>query len=220
MRRIERNLELIDYLRIDHFRGLVAYWEVPAGEETALNGYWVEAPAMEFFGTLSRRLPCLPLIAEDLGVITPDVRETMRRFGLPGMKILLFAFDETMAENAYIPHNIERDSVVYTGTHDNNPVVGWFDEEANPDVRERLFKYLGREVSRKDLPWELIRQAFLTRADLAVVPVQDLLGLDASARMNRPGNLKGNWHWRMKPGALTTDIKLKLKELTEISGRA
>ena len=220
MRRIERNLELIDYLRIDHFRGLVAYWEVPAGEETALNGKWVEAPVMEFFGTLSRRMPCMPLIAEDLGVITPDVREAMQKFGFPGMKILLFAFDETMAKNAYIPHNIESHSVAYTGTHDNNPVKGWYDEEAGAEVRDRLKKYYGREIPREELPWEMIRTVFKTRSDLAVVPVQDLLGLDASARMNRPGNLKGNWHWRMKPGALTGDIAAALKELTEVSGRA
>jgi 4-alpha-glucanotransferase len=219
MRRIRRNLELVDYLRIDHFRGLVAYWEVPAGEETAINGKWVQAKVMEFFGTLARRMPCMPLIAEDLGVITPDVREAMAAFNFPGMKILLFAFDESMPHNAYIPHNIESHCVAYTGTHDNNPVKGWYDEEATPEVKARLKQYFGRDIARDDLPWEMIRAVFLTRAQLAVVPVQDLLGLDATARMNRPGNLEGNWHWRMRHGAITEQIKNDLKELTWISGR-
>lgn len=220
MRRIRRNLELIDYLRIDHFRGLVAYWEVPAGEKTAMNGKWVRAKAMELLGTLSRRMPCMPLIAEDLGVITPDVREAMAAFNLPGMKILLFAFDGNMPANGYIPHNIDSHCVAYTGTHDNNPVKGWYDEEVGPEVKKRLKQYFGRDIPRDELPWEMIRTVFLTRARLAVVPVQDLLGLDASARMNRPGNLVGNWRWRMKPGAITDVIKSNLKELTWISGRA
>jgi 4-alpha-glucanotransferase len=219
MRRIERNLGLVDFLRIDHFRGLVAYWEVPAGEETAMNGQWVEAPVKEFLDTLARRMPCMPIIAEDLGVITPDVREAMRAYDMPGMKILLFAFGGDMPANAYIPHNIEKHSVAYTGTHDNNPVKGWFDEEAGPEVKKQLGQYFGREVPRDELPWEMVRTVFLCRADLAIVPVQDLLGLDATARMNRPGNLRGNWHWRMLPGAITDQIKAKLKELTWISGR-
>lgn len=219
MRRIFRNLDLFDILRIDHFRGLVAYWEVRAGEKTAMDGKWVEAPVKAFLDALYARRPQLPLVAEDLGVITSDVRETMAQYGMPGMKILLFAFGDDMPTNPYIPHNIGRHSVVYTGTHDNNPARGWFEEEADEETRERLFAYLGRRITAEDVSWELVRQAYLSHANLAVVPVQDILGLGVSARMNRPGNLKGNWHWRMKPQSLDSHIERNLKALTAISGR-
>lgn len=219
IRRIERNLALCDILRIDHFRGLIAYWEVPAGEKTAMNGQWTKAPVMEFLTALTRRLPHLPVIAEDLGVITPDVREVMREFGFPGMKILQFAFGPGMSENPYIPHNIERNSVAYTGTHDNSPVRGWFDNEATDEEKAGLFSYLGREVAADEIAWEMIRLVMMSPADLAVIPVQDLLGLGSQARMNRPGNLKGNWHWRMEPGWLTGPVLDRLARMTRIYGR-
>lgn len=220
MRRIERNLELFDLLRIDHFRGLIAYWEVPAGEKTALNGEWVDVPFDAFFDAMFRRMPNPALVAEDLGVITADVREVMAKFNFPGMKILLFAFGPGMEKNPYIPHNIEKNAFVYTGTHDNNPVLGWWDEEATADDKKRLFSYLGREISREEAPWAMIRLAMLSPADMAVTPVHDLLGQGKEGRMNRPGNLKGNWDRRMGQDALTREILQKLKELTEISGRA
>ncbi|MBU1002702.1 MAG: 4-alpha-glucanotransferase [Proteobacteria bacterium] len=219
LNRINRNLELFDFLRIDHFRGLVAYWEVPAGEETAVNGEWVDAPARKFLNALYASRPSLPLIAEDLGVITPDVRETMRAYNLPGMKILAFAFGEDLPSNPYAPHNIEPFSVVYTGTHDNNPIQAWYDEEADAETRDRLSRYLGRSLTSDDLHWDLIRLALASPARLAVIPVQDLLGLGASARMNRPGNLMGNWHWRMKEGSLTPEICERLLDLTKLYGR-
>lgn len=217
--RIHRNLALFDFLRIDHFRGLVAYWEVPAKAKTAINGKWIPAPVNEFLDTLHTSRPTLPLIAEDLGVITPDVREAMDRYDYPGMKILLFAFGEDLPTNPYAPHNIPKHSVVYTGTHDNNPTQAWYDEEADAHTRDRLASYLGRKPRRESLHWDMIRLASQTRADLAVYPVQDLLGLGAQARMNRPGNLKGNWDWRMRKGALKAGVKRKLKELTLLSGR-
>ncbi|BBD09514.1 4-alpha-glucanotransferase [Desulfovibrio ferrophilus] len=219
LRRIHRNLDLFDFLRIDHFRGLIAFWEVPAGESTAMNGEWVEAPVCKFLDTLYASRPSLPLIAEDLGVITPDVRETMRAYNLPGMKILLFAFGDDLPTNPYAPHNIEPFSLVYTGTHDNNPVQAWYDEEADAETRDRLVQYIGHSLNSEDLHWALIRMALGSPARLAVIPVQDLLGLGAEARMNRPGNLKGNWHWRMKDGSLTPEICERLRELTRLYGR-
>lgn len=218
--RVERNLALFDMLRIDHFRGLVAYWEVPAAEKTAMNGQWVEAPVERFMTALTRRFPCLPIVAEDLGVITPDVRETMARFQLPGMKILLFAFGQDLPANPYAPHNLERDCIVYTGTHDNNPVLGWWDQEADAETKARVFEYLGREVERNEVPWAMVRMAMLSTAVLAVVPVQDLLGLGAEARMNRPGNLSGNWTWRLEPGRLDDGLSRALLDLARLANRA
>lgn len=219
LNRIHRNLDLFDFLRIDHFRGLIAFWEVPAGEKTAMNGKWVDAPVGEFMKALYASRPSLPLIAEDLGVITPDVREVMRDYNLPGMKILCFAFGEDLPVGDYAPHNIEPFSVAYTGTHDNNPIRAWYDEEADADTRDRLSQYIGRRLTSDDVHWDMIRLNLSTSARLAVTPVQDLLGLGSEARMNRPGNLKGNWHWRMAPDALTPDIRERLTELTKLYGR-
>lgn len=217
--RMERNLALFDLLRIDHFRGLAAYWEVPAGEETAMNGEWVDAPGGELLAALTRRRACLPLVAEDLGVITPDVRELMARFGLPGMKILQFAFGGDLPHNPYAPHNMERHAVTYTGTHDNLPAAGWWREEATEEDRERLRAYLGRDVADHEAARELVRLAWASPADLAVAPVQDLLGLGAEARMNRPGNLRGNWGWRLTPAQLAALDWDGLKSMTRLYGR-
>ncbi len=220
IRRMKHNSRLFDILRIDHFRGLIAYWEVPAAERNAVHGHWVKAPAEDFFHELSRRLPSLLLVAEDLGLITPDVREIMRRFDFPGMKILLFAFDGNLAENPYIPYNLARNCIVYTGTHDNNTARGWFENEASQETKEKLRRYLGREVSPDDFSWELIRLALLSVADTAILPLQDILGLGAGGRMNRPSTTEGNWQWRLLPGQLTPAIAEELRDMTELSGRA
>ncbi len=220
VQRLEHNLKLFDYVRIDHFRGLVAYWEVPAGEETAIGGKWVEVPAMDFFDTLTRKFTSLSIIAEDLGLITADVREIMHVFDFPGMRVLLFAFGEGLPTNPYIPHNVVRNCVLYTGTHDLNTVRGWFEMEATPDDNGRLFQYLGREVPVEELHWELIRLAMMSVANLTVIPVQDILGLGGSARMNLPATSDGNWGWRLLPEQLTSPHARKLLEMTEIYGRA
>lgn len=217
--RMERNLSLFDLLRIDHFRGLAAYWEVPAGEETAMNGQWVEAPGGELLAALARRRACLPLVAEDLGVITPDVRELMARFGLPGMKILQFAFGEDLPRSPYAPHNMARHAVAYTGTHDNLPTAGWWREEAAAGDKARLQAYLGRKVTGEGVARELARLAWASPADLAVAPVQDLLGLGSEARMNRPGHLAGNWGWRATAEQLAALDWKRLAELTRLYGR-
>ncbi|MHC4943727.1 MAG: 4-alpha-glucanotransferase [Planctomycetota bacterium] len=219
VKRFQRNLGMFDWVRIDHFRGLVAYWEVPAHEETAMNGQWVEAPVNDLFRALSRRIPKLPLIAEDLGVITPDVREVMRRFRLPGMKVLLFAFGWDMPTNPYIPHEMERRSIAYTGTHDNNTALGWFEYEASADDRERLFKYLGHEIPGNEISWELVRLAMASPANTAIIPMQDLLGLGQEARMNKPTTEEGNWRWRMTDDQITPELERSFREMTEIYGR-
>ncbi len=217
--RIAHHLDLFDILRIDHFRGMVACWEVPAGEETAINGSWVEAPAYDFFGALAQRFPCLPIVAEDLGLITDDVREVMRSFGLPGMKILLFAFGEDDPDHPYLPHNFEKNFIVYTGTHDNNTVRGWFETEASPEEKKRFFRYCGREVPVDEIHWEFIRLAMMSVANQVIIPIQDILGLGGDNRMNRPSLGRGNWEWRLRPGQMTQPIAERLLEMTQVYGR-
>lgn len=217
--RIKHNLALYDLLRLDHFRGFVAYWEIPPGQKDARKGRWVEGPGEDLFLELQRRFASLPIIAEDLGLITPDVREVMGRFGFPGMRVLQFAFGEDFPNSPYLPHNYPRNCVAYTGTHDNNTLCGWFAEEATAAEKERLFRYLGRKVQQGELAWELVRLLMASVADGVVVPVQDLLGLGSEARMNRPASSRGNWRWRLKAGDLTQGLALRLRELTETYGR-
>jgi 4-alpha-glucanotransferase len=218
--RFEHCLKLLDLVRVDHFRGFVGYWEVPAAEPTAVNGRWVEAPAYDFFNRLTKRFPCLPIVAEDLGIITPEVREIMRHFGFPGMKVLLFAFGEDNPGHPYLPHNYEENCVVYTGTHDNNTARGWFDREARPEDKTRLFRYLGREVSSDEIHRELIRLGMRSVASTSVFPVQDVLGLGGGARMNLPATAHGNWEWRLLPDQLTANLAGEIGLLTEIYGRS
>ena len=220
IRRLQHNIKLFDLIRIDHFRGFVGYWQVPAGEANAINGRWVEAPAEDFLNALLRRFPQLPIIAEDLGVITPDVREIMHRFELPGMKVLLFAFGDDLPTNPYIPHNLPRNCVLYTGTHDNNTTRGWFEREAAPEIKERLFRYLGREVPAEYIHWELIRLAMMSVANMVIFPMQDILGLGEEARMNRPATSQGNWQWQLSPEQLTPSLAERLLGMTELYGRA
>jgi len=219
IRRFARNLALFDYVRIDHFRGLVAYWEVPADEPTAVNGRWLQAPAEDFFNELRHRFVCLPLIAEDLGVITADVRETMQRFGFPGMRVLMFGFSEDPATNANAIHNIPENCVVFTGTHDNNTVKGWLENEASALEKRRLGLTLGREPAVDELHWGMIRLAMMSPARMCITPVQDLLGLGPEARINTPGRWEGNWLWRMSPSQFAAMPQKQLLELTEAFGR-
>lgn len=219
VKRIEHNMQLFHMFRLDHFRGFVGYWEIPANEETAINGKWVEAPATDFFNTLLKHFNKLPIIAEDLGAITPDVREAMDRFGFPGMRVLIFAFGEDISTNPYAPHNYIKNCVVYTGTHDNNTLRGWFKNETNTEDKKRIFEYIGREVSAKDIHLELIRAAMGSVANMAIIPMQDILGLDEKARTNIPASSKGNWEWRLLPEQLTPILTKKISELTRIYGR-
>lgn len=219
IRRFKRMLELTDIIRIDHFRGLVAYWEVPYGEKTAMNGKWVDVPVYEFFDTLFHRFSKLAVIAEDLGVITPDVREVIRHYGFPGMKVLLFAFGDEDPHNLYLPHMYEKNSVVYTGTHDNNTALGWFETEANDREKKRFFSYVGRDVPHNLINREFIRLAMSSVSNIAIIPIQDVLGLDASSRMNTPARNTGNWQFRFTQDMLNDDIKMYLRDITHIYGR-
>jgi 4-alpha-glucanotransferase len=224
--RIKATLGMVDVVRVDHFRGFAASWEVPAGERTAERGRWVEAPGRELFAAVARAIPRTPIIAEDLGVITPDVDALRDEFGFPGMRILQFAFggDET---NRDLPHNYHPNVVVYTGTHDNDTTVGWFRSVAGLDstrdaaqiARERKFclEYLGTDGA--EIHWDFIRAALESVADTAITPLQDVLGLDGRARMNLPASTSGNWAWRYERGALTAGIRERLRKLTELYGR-
>lgn len=219
LNRIRHNTELFDLVRLDHFRGFVGCWEVPAGETTAVNGSWVDVPGREFLSALAGIQLPLPLIAEDLGTITDDVREVMREFNLPGMKILLFAFGPDLPTNPYAPHNHERRCVVYTGTHDNNTVRGWFEQEADAETRARLAAYLGAECTADGIAPAMVRLTMQSVADLAIFPLQDLLGMGADARMNIPGKANGHWTWRLQPGILTPPLAERLLTLTALYGR-
>lgn len=219
LRRIEYNLKLYDIIRLDHFRGFVSYWEVPTGEKTAIQGKWVDAPVKDFFHTLYKHFPSLPLIAEDLGTITPDVREIMSMFGIPGMKVLLFAFGDDLPNNPYILHNHIKSCVVYTGTHDNNTIKGWFTREAGQEDKKRIYKYLGREISEDDIHREIMRLAMMSVANMAVIPMQDILGLGAESRMNLPATSENNWTWRLLPEHITPALRKELREATILYGR-
>jgi len=218
--RVAHNLKLIDFIRLDHFRGFVSCWEVPAEEETAINGKWIDVPVNDFFNKLFKRFPSIPIIAEDLGFITADVREVISRFDLPGMRLLLFAFGNDFPRSTYLPHNYVKNCVIYTGTHDNNTVKGWFMREASLNDKKSFFKYIGREVGVEDISWEMIRLAMSSVADTVIIPMQDIIGLGEEARMNLPSTTKGNWQWRLQPDQLTQSMVERLRDLTETYGRA
>lgn len=208
--RFKASLTLFDYIRVDHFRGFEAYWEIPASEETAIRGQWVPGPNADLFHVVKAALGDLPIIAEDLGVITPGVEALRDGFGLPGMKVLQFAWSDPT--NSFLPHAHPMNAVVYTGTHDNNTTLGWWQEEADEGARRLLSEYMGREV--REITWDLIRMALASPAHTAVIPLQDLMSWDSTGRMNTPGKQGGNWGWRFQPHHLTEDIRQRLAYLT------
>ncbi len=216
--RLRALLKMVDIVRLDHFRGFVAYWEVPAGMPTAQKGRWVKGPGLDFFEKVRQALGNFPLIVEDLGFVTPEVVELREKIGAPGMKVLQFAFDGDPT-NPYLPHNYGRNFVVYTSTHDSDTARGWFQDAISPETRDRVLDYIGCGDG-DEIHWDMIRLAWRSVADFAIAQVQDILGLDNRARMNVPGTLGGNWTWRMLPGALTDEIAERLAHLTEIYGRA
>lgn len=214
--RFQGILERVDLIRLDHFRGYVKYWEVPAEEQTAVNGRWVQGPGGELFDALSDAMGELPLLAEDLGEITPDVIELRDRLELPGMKILQFAFDSG-PENPFLPRNYDSNCVVYTGTHDNDTTVGWY-RSRTKDERERCLEYIGSEGD--DIAWELIQAAWESVARFALTPMQDVLGMDSDARMNFPSVPSGNWQWRMTKGVLNEELVERMVRLNRSNGRS
>lgn len=215
IKRVHSALVLFDIVRLDHFRGFAAYWEIPAGEDTAINGRWAPGPGAALFSALEQALGPLPIIAEDLGVITPDVEELRDQFGFPGMKVLQFGFGGT-GTDPYLPHNHIQRCIVYSGTHDNDTTVGWW-QTCSQEERSFTQLYLGRDGS--DISWDLIRVAFASVADTAVVPLQDTMSLGTEARMNLPGRLGGNWSWRYTPDMLRPEIAERLALLSHLYAR-
>ena len=216
VRRIRHAASLFDVTRIDHFRGFEAYYAIPYGAENAVNGAWKKGPGMKLFKELKKQLGKIPIIAEDLGFLTPAVRKLLKKSGYPGMKILQFAFDSGEA-NDYLPHNCDRHCVVYTGTHDNDTTAGWFAAAPKKDV-DFAVQYC-RLNKREGYHWGLIRTAYASVSDLAVVPMQDFLGLGGECRMNTPSTAGDNWQWRMAPEAATPALAKKIRELTALYGR-
>ncbi len=207
--RIYTQAELYDAIRIDHFRGLSKYWEIPANEETAINGRWVTAPGKQLLLALTQKFPNIFLIAEDLGTITPDVIELRDEFALPGMNILQFAFDGS-AENPYLPKNHKKNSITYTGTHDNDATVSWY-ESLFEETQEYIKKCINHET--ENMPWPMIYSALSSVSNLTIIPMQDLLGLGYGSRMNTPGTVEGNWKWQFAWNQVESGLSEKLKKL-------
>jgi 4-alpha-glucanotransferase len=218
--RVGHNLKLFDRVRIDHFRGLVAYWRIPARKPDPARGRWVKAPAVRFLTALRRSFPDLPFVAEDLGLITPAVTAARDRFGLPGVRVLLFAFDHDPAASPHAPQNVPANYIYYTGTHDNNTVRGWLECDAGAGGRRRAERCLGERLTVNRTATAFARAVFESRAAIAILPLQDVLGLGAEARMNHPGTTSGNWEWRLTRGQLTRAGAHNLRRLVETCGRA
>ena len=213
--RLGRQLQRFDLVRIDHFRGLVGYWAVPAGARTAREGSWRPAPGRALFEALSVEFPDLPLVAEDLGVITPDVEQLRVSFGLPGMRVLQFGFDGS-PDNPHLPHNYQHDVVAYTGTHDNDTTVGWYHSLQSADAQRVCFFLRSDAAGLSDA---MARAVLGCVAQLAIIPAQDLLQLGSQARFNTPGTVTNNWRWRLAPGSLTAELAQQFAPLNHIFGR-
>ena len=237
LERFRAILKMVDIVRLDHFRGFAGYWEVPAGNPTAEIGRWVPGPGADFFKSVQKEFapsgveashdsPRLPIIAEDLGLITPDVIELREGFNLPGMKILQFAFSGP--DNPFLPHHYPQNCVAYTGTHDNDTARGWY-ASAPEDERDFACRYLGMQLCEgsehshgypaEEFSWSLIRAVWASVAVFALAPMQDLLNLGTEARMNYPSRLGGNWEWRMEEGALSEELKVRVRELNSLYSR-
>lgn len=219
VQRMRHNLRLYDYVRIDHFRGFSAYWEIPAKEQTAVLGQWVQGPGADLFNALLKELPELPVLAEDVGYITPDVVALIQQFKFPGMKILQFAFGDDMDNNPYLPHNYAENCVVYTGTHDNNTIRGWFENDARGEEIDNLQRYLGRSITMRTVHEELMSIAMHSRGKMVILTLQDILGLGKEGRMNKPGTIHHNWEWRFGWDQLQPSMVEFLTDLTEKTGR-
>lgn len=219
IRRIRKNMELFDLLRLDHFRAFADYWEVDASEKTAKKGHWRTGPGKKLFEAFAKSLGDVPFVAEDLGDINEPVYELRDEFKLPGMVVLQFAFGNAMADSIYIPHNYIRNSICYTGTHDNNTTAGWFRQDADKMEKKNLAAYLGKKPTEKNVAQLLTQLAFSSVADTVIIPIQDLLGLDESARMNKPASAHGNWKWRLQKDQVSPEDEARLKQLTQLYNR-
>jgi len=219
MRRMEYCFRLYDTVRVDHFRGFDEYWSIPFGDKTAERGHWEKGPGLSLFQAMEKRFGHLDIIAEDLGFLTPSVRKLVQDTGFPGMKVLEFAFDDT-EDSDYLPHKYDENCVVYTGTHDNDTLQSWYGS-LEPELRQFTVNYLGNPwTPRGEVHWDFIRLALQSKARLAVIPVQDYLGLGNWARINEPSTLGKNWRWRMKEEDLTPELLEKCRKLAKWYGRA
>ncbi len=218
IQRLRWTLEQCDVIRIDHFRGFESYWEIPASETTAVHGRWVKGPNDALFQALRAALGELPIVAEDLGIITPEVHALRERLRLPGMRVLQFGFGNPGA-HMHLPHRLERNTVIYTGTHDNDTTLGWWRNLATEDEKRHARAYFGLEDSEAEVPWGFIRAAEASVADLCMVPLQDVLGLGSDARMNVPSHPEDNWTWRYEAGALRPELAARLGVLAEVCDR-
>ncbi|MBV9436559.1 MAG: 4-alpha-glucanotransferase, partial [Acidobacteria bacterium] len=216
IQRMRWALQTCDIIRLDHFRGFEAYWEIPASEETAVTGRWVKGPDHDLFHALRHALGPLPLIAEDLGTITPEVEQLRRSFEMPGMRILQFGFGNPGA-HIYLPHKYERNTVVYTGTHDNDTTAGWWKSGATKDEKAAVEAYL--DIDSSDVHWAFVRAAATSVADLCIIPMQDWLGLDSDCRMNIPSRPEENWTWRLEKNAITPKLTARIRNLVEVTDR-
>lgn len=216
--RIAYSFRLYDVVRIDHFKGFDEYYSIPYGDTTAEFGHWEKGPGLELFRTISKKLGNVDIIAEDLGYITDSVRRLLKDTGYPGMKVLEFAFD-SREDSDYLPHNYDKNCIVYTGTHDNDTILGWLNSISKED-RAMAYAYLNRNLKNaRDLHWEFIRLAQQSVAKLCIIPIQDCLGLGSEARINTPSTLGLNWKWRLLEGEIKDEMLLKLKSLTNLYGR-
>ncbi|RVU00787.1 malto-oligosyltrehalose synthase [Mucilaginibacter limnophilus] len=212
IQRIRKNIELFDIVRLDHFRAFSTYWEVPAGEETAKNGKWVQGPGSDFFITMKNEFGKLPFIAEDLGDVDDAVFELRDEFDLPGMRVLQFAFGDDMPNSEFIPHNYIKNTIAYTGTHDNNTTKGWYRQDTDKHVRKQVKQYTHRKVNEGNIHEVLNALALSSVAETVILPVQDVIGLDETARMNMPSSVEGNWLWRLLPKQLEEQHEVQLKQ--------
>ncbi len=216
---MEYSFGLYDVVRVDHFRGFDEYYSIPAGSENAVHGTWEKGPGIDIFNKMRERFGTLDIIAEDLGFLTPSVLKLVKDTEFPGMKVLEFAFD-SREESDYLPHNYTQNCVVYTGTHDNNTIRGWYEELSQED-RQLSIDYMNNgRTQREEIHWDFIRLALASVAKLAVIPVQDYLGLGVEARINVPSTLGKNWRWRLGPGEITEEIVEKCRKIARLYGRA
>lgn len=219
VQRIRKNMELFDMLRLDHFRAFADYWEVPSQEKTAINGEWNAGPGSDFFKVLEKEFGKLPFVAEDLGEITDTVYQLRDEFKLPGMKVLQFAFGDDLPGSIHIPHNYPQNSFAYTGTHDNNTIVGWFTKDADKQSIKNLKQYAGTKVSEENVHLVLMKLAYASVAKTVIIPIQDVLGFDEKARMNTPASTEKNWSWRLQPGELSPLLHKQLRKLVGFYNR-
>ncbi|MDD3374148.1 MAG: 4-alpha-glucanotransferase [Candidatus Omnitrophica bacterium] len=217
-KRLKYNFDCFDIVRIDHFRGFVDFWEIPKGEQTAINGKWAKVNVYNFFDELLDYFKEFPIIAEDLGIITADVKEVIKRYRFPGMKILQFAFDGK-EDNPYLPQNHIKNCIVYTGTHDNNTTKGWFRREATEEAKVQINKIVGQEPTENNIALIFVKLAMNSIADTVILPLQDILGLDESARMNQPSTITSNWEWRVKASSLNSSVQKELANLCSANNR-